>query len=387
MTKLKRFFDFLVRCFYFLHRRDKKLIVYCGARDLFVDNCKYQFLYNVQHMPSFQHVWLTKNVKVFDHIVELGLNVMYADSYEGRRCLKKAGYCIFDDGLGVVGSPNLLTGAVRINLWHGVPAKFITYDKSEPREVLKKKVSLIETIRYGHIRGDYGFSTSRKLNYIFTHFFSLPENRILIGAYPRTFPFFLNDSELKDFLLKYENPSLFELFCDLKKCEKKKIIYMPTFRDGNKSYMNEAIPNWNALNQSCQNANIVFFVKVHRAAEMPDVSDFSNVKVIDKNVDVYPILSQFELLVTDYSSIMFDYSLTGHKVLLYPYDMEEYAAKSRNIYSYFWSLIKKLTCVNSFEALLVALSMNLEHVNAFPIDDFFDCPQDFNVVKNFIQSR
>ena len=387
MNRIRKLLDFIIRFLSFLRRRDKQLIVYCGARDLFVDNCKYQYLYNVQNMASYRHVWLTKNENVVHRLRQLDLEVARSDSAEGKYFLKRAGFCVFDDGLGIVDPTGLLTGSVRINLWHGIPAKYITYEKTEPEDVYNKKRSFLERIRHGHIRGYIGFSPSKKMNVFFSHFFALPEKQILIGAYPRTYPFFLRDSLLDQFLLKYENTCICELFDELKNCGKRKYIYMPTFRDGDENYMDEAIPDWNELDCACQKANVLFYVKVHRAAKMPDVSKLSCIRAVDKNLDVYPILSQFDLLITDYSSIMFDFALTGNKIVLYAFDIEEYTSKSRNIYSYFWNLMERLTCVKSFKEMIAALVTGFGDVKDFPKESFFDCPQKFDTVKNFIQGR
>ena len=58
----------------------------------------------------------------------------------------------------------------------------------------------------------------------------------------------------------------------------------------------------------------------------------SNIKVLDNESDMYPLFSKVDLLITDYSSIFFDFLLTDKPVLFYPYDKDDYLTKDRSMY-------------------------------------------------------
>ena len=47
---------------------------------------------------------------------------------------------------------------------------------------------------------------------------------------------------------------------------------------------------------------------------------------------MYPLFSKIDLLITDYSSIYFDFLLTNKPVLFYAYDKEKYITKHRSMY-------------------------------------------------------
>ena len=47
---------------------------------------------------------------------------------------------------------------------------------------------------------------------------------------------------------------------------------------------------------------------------------YSNIKVLESESDVYPLFEKIDLLITDYSSIFFDFLLTDKPILFYPYD-------------------------------------------------------------------
>lgn len=46
---------------------------------------------------------------------------------------------------------------------------------------------------------------------------------------------------------------------------------------------------------------------------MEDISSLSNITYVSPELDVYPILPFTDVLITDYSSIYYDYLLMDHK--------------------------------------------------------------------------
>lgn len=160
---------------------------------------------------------------------------------------------------------------------------------------------------------------------------------------------------------------------------------MPTFRDKNKNYLTLAVPDWGRLNKACQEANTVLFVKVHRVTPLPDVSQYSNILIMDNQMDVYPLLPLFDMLITDYSSIMFDFSLMAKKILLYIFDIEQYRTQSRPIFSYFDELLEDISHVDSFDDFVKAMSVNFDDIHQFPSNVFFDSPKDFEQIPNLIR--
>ena len=73
-----------------------------------------------------------------------------------------------------------------------------------------------------------------------------------------------------------------------------------------------------------------------------------------EDVDVYTFLPFTDLLITDYSSIYFDYLLLNKKVVLFPFDFEDYLTGSRMFYfDYFKFMIGDYAY--SFEELLTIL--------------------------------
>ena len=121
------------------------------------------------------------------------------------------------------------------------------------------------------------------------------------------------------------------------------IIYVPTFRQG---YLNrmEGQPsnnlfyfeNFNKENfkKYLKENDILLVIKYHPSEEKlkknessldDNIYHLTNKELINNDLDLYEILPHTDLLITDYSSIYFDYLLMDKPVIFTPVDLEEYS--------------------------------------------------------------
>ena len=109
-------------------------------------------------------------------------------------------------------------------------------------------------------------------------------------------------------------------------------MYAPTFRDTNR--FNREIPlEWERLNDLLRKEDATFLIKLHRHDYSVVMEEsYSNIKILHNECDVYPLFSDVDLLITDYSSIFFDFMLTKKPILFFPYDKEEYLSNDRSMY-------------------------------------------------------
>jgi CDP-glycerol glycerophosphotransferase (TagB/SpsB family) len=109
---------------------------------------------------------------------------------------------------------------------------------------------------------------------------------------------------------------------------------MPTFRDSALSWIEGSGLDFDKLNIKLQQINTTLWLKLHPL----DVSNsikplaFSNIKILSGNIDMYPLLKSFDALVTDYSSIYFDYLLLNRPTIFFAYDLENYLSVDRDMY-------------------------------------------------------
>lgn len=111
------------------------------------------------------------------------------------------------------------------------------------------------------------------------------------------------------------------------------ITYVPTYRDF------ETTPPfsdgfWQKLDEVLEQQNALFVVKKHpweKYLEVP--SGFDHIRDLSDQVgDVQELLVLTDLLISDYSSIMTDFAITGKPILVYAYDLETYIKKCRTLY-------------------------------------------------------
>lgn len=110
-----------------------------------------------------------------------------------------------------------------------------------------------------------------------------------------------------------------------------RIAFMPTWR-GTHSGVNEAsrrhvseLKSLLAALDATLPESYEVRVKLHpMASSQLDFSTFQRVKAFPSDVETYEFLATCHALVTDYSSVMFDFALTGRPVFLHMPDLEHY---------------------------------------------------------------
>lgn len=383
--RLLNYFCCVVRALVSIHKRDSHLIVYGGALDLFIDNAKHLFILNHQMLTDYRHVWLTRDDKVLRRVQSLGFEAVLSNSFKGLKLLYKAGMVIYDNRIDEFATHELSEGAVRLNLWHGIPVKIIGLihtDPPIPYEIESKfRYKYINT----HIYGDYVLATSNSLRATMSAAFQIPIERVLVSDQPRNHTLFMTSEELDMFVNKYEDQKGQELFQELKKEQRMKIIYMPTFRDADPNYIYKAIPDWGDFNEFLKDNDIVFYLKVHRVTPLPKELNYSNIIIMDNGLDIYPLLPLFDCLVTDYSSVMFDYALMRKPIILYDYDLEEYASKSRHIFNSYYELKNTLPEAKDIEQLTNILLAHESENKTLSLDGIYDYPGHLENISDIVR--
>jgi CDP-glycerol glycerophosphotransferase len=114
------------------------------------------------------------------------------------------------------------------------------------------------------------------------------------------------------------------------------LLYAPTWRDGEADPAVPTAAEWARIDGWLRFADAVLVVRPHPHgvgdyAAGIDSSDRIHLLAAHRQSDLTPILAAVDLLITDYSSVAFDYSLTGGPILFIAPDEEAYAS-SRGLY-------------------------------------------------------
>jgi CDP-glycerol glycerophosphotransferase (TagB/SpsB family) len=101
--------------------------------------------------------------------------------------------------------------------------------------------------------------------------------------------------------------------------------------------------------------------------ENPDqLKAYSHIRLMDNSIDIYPILPYTDVLITDYSSILYDYLLLEDKrVILYLYDYEDYVKDRDFNYPFLENVAGDIT--HTFGDLLEAVKQKKYDRNNYTI--------------------
>ena len=208
---------------------------------------------------------------------------------------------------------------IYLNTWHGTPLK--TLGKSTVNDFYD-----IANLQKNFVTADYLLYPNEytKNNMMDDYMLrDIANNKVMLCGYPRNEVFF--DKSRKNQLKKTMN------------LEGKQIIaYMPTWR-GNvrqvkgKDQLNEIKEYLKNIDEQLQEDQIMF-VNFHPFVKNKiNFSDYERIFDFPSEYETYDFLNVSDILVTDYSSVFFDYAITKNKIILFTYDEEEYL-RDRGLY-------------------------------------------------------
>lgn len=232
-------------------------------------------------------------------------NVRFVSNIGGVPTFLRAGYCFYCFGKYPIKPTKR---QVVVNFWHGMPLK---------------KIGNLESPN--SVKGKY-FTHVLATSELFTDIMkeALNCDQVLLAGQPR------NDSLFVD-----EKIDIFEGY-------DKVIVWMPTFRrsdargysDGDSNNwlpIFQCIENMEGINEVLADNNALLYIKVHPLQNKIDNKGvLSNIIVHEQpdfaamNVDLYKLLGQSSALITDYSSVYYDYMLLDKPIGFTVDDITEY---------------------------------------------------------------
>ncbi len=161
------------------------------------------------------------------------------------------------------------------------------------------------------------------------------------------------------------------------------VLYAPSFRDedikkGKCSYQIEEI---------CKLDNIKLIVTCH-----PQEKELASKLKLPKNVisaldeDVTKLLTVADILITDYSSVIFDYLILKRPIIFYPYDYDEYMTY-RNFYLDYKKELPGPICYNEKEVIKILKNQDTLKKYSKDIESFnqkFNKNNDGQVCKRIV---
>ncbi len=296
--------------------------------DQFGDNPKYMFLYVQRQHPEIRAIWITRNARIYQQLRENGLEVYKKNTFKGFYHCLTAGVYVYNT---FVFDINYFTsgGALLMNLWHGIGLKTIEFSirhGSLAKCYHDKHWTFRLYMPWRFKRPDYLLSSSPFQSVPFAKAFRIPVERCINIGYPRNDAMLMLESDRLELIRKYEHPETMIYIMKLKPF-KKVYVYMPTWRDS-PTFLKDLGLDVQRINDILKKKNELMILKMHvNTANIP-VEGMSNVWILPWYLDVYALFPYTHTLITDYSSVLYDYILLPDKeVILFVFDMEKYLSE------------------------------------------------------------
>lgn len=203
---------------------------------------------------------------------------------------------------------------VYLNTWHGTPLKAMG-------RIVPKREYGLGNVQRNFLIADYLLYQNEFSRDVFLSdymLFNLYQGKVMLSGYPRNSAFFRKE--------RYE-----QIRKELELTEMKVMVYMPTWRGlltkkENKKQIEELNNYFYELDEGLEDDQILF-VKLHPYVKSAmNFEDFDHIQAFPEGYETYDFLNASDLLITDYSSIMFDYAVSKKPIILFTYDREEYLA-------------------------------------------------------------
>lgn len=344
-TRIYRFSLYLRAAISYVIPKKKDLYIFFPTheRNKLSGNIKALILYISQHQKEIDTVVVSDRAKVREEAMNYGLKtVSFKYGYSWK--IFRAEHIVVDASVGLYfGRGNYSL----IQVWHGVGFKNIGLlnDNKTKKEYksLEKDYKKFQCVIASSVEDQ-----KRKFD-------SFRCNNTAITGSPRNDLFFtVNQKTIDEIKKRHSLHNYSQIF-----------TYAPTFRDF------ETRPPfsdqfWQKLDDSLISRNAVLTIKKHPGDKYLRVPQGlrSVVDLSEEIDDVQNLLLITDVLITDYSSISTDYSLTKRPIIIYDYDLDEYMAYCRSMYYDFKKIMPKPS-VQSEEELLRLL-----------IDDEWRCRKD-----------
>lgn len=328
------FFLFPLSC---LIPKKRNLVSIIGKEEgKFVDNTKYLFIYlnEIRESKKFEFYYITGNKEIYYTLKEFKFPVLYYPSFMSVLTILRSNFIIIDE-LSAFKISKYYLGfkSKKIQLWHGSNLKKIEIEKFEEDISDFNLFKKLAVIIFNKIVGSYPkYEIVTSSSTFFTKIFkkSFKSNHFIETGYPRNDIFF-KGKDLSNYELIGTDKSVIHQILEEKRKGKRIILYAPTFRDSEGDVIADNILDLHRLSNFAYNNNYFLVFKFHRSGLSYDLSEFKNIIEYDNTLDAQPILKIIDLLITDYSSIFFDFLLLNKPIIFFPYDYNKYTSKDRQL--------------------------------------------------------
>lgn len=275
----------------------------------------FKYLMESSEFNDYIHIWACESNEVrkyykkrYKHLKNVEFVVIHGKEYLKELSICK--YLINNSSFSIYFTAK--PEQVYINTWHGTPLKYMGLD-------LENSLLAIQNLMRNFFNTSYMVTQNRHTTDIFKRAYQLDglyDGEFIEDGYPRT-DLTLNTSRKKlEMILKKDG---------VKFTRKKNLLFAPTYRGHFMEPSDDIEQLVEVINQLERNTDYNILLKVHPFLYDNVVEDDRLKKFLIKDTyDPNEILSIADLLITDYSSIFFDFLVTDKPIIFYTSDYEKY---------------------------------------------------------------
>ena len=316
---LKHIFSFLISKLYNDSVSENLLVFGSTNGQAFAGNSKVLFEY-LSKNSHYHCVWITASEKVYNELKNQNYKVVLNKNLiQTIKILKAAKYIFITHGFGDIFFIDFSPSTKLIHLGHGISFKKGGHDLQETFMPFTEKMINQKLVESMSILIDSSEETKK---HKMTRF-GIKSDRVAVTGYPR------NDI-LANHTKELENNIKSQLKIDK---YREVILYAPTFRDYEyKLPLNDKFLQ--KLDKYLTDENKILIYKPHPFTEDIDLSYYKSIISVKRNIDINDLLVIADILITDYSSVFYDYLLTMRPIIFFADDLEKYTEVRDFYYDY-----------------------------------------------------
>ena len=346
-----KYSHFLYNCYYYVGsfavrilghfiKQEKRTIVFSSFGGRKYDDsprCIYEAMVQDKRFKEYRFVWAFVNPEQFE---VKGAEKVKCDTFSYYKILMSAKVWVTNSTMerGLSFKPDRI---FNLNTWHGTAIKLLGFDIRKENKSFGTKAKKNHNdimLAQGHYDVD-----------IFSRVFGVPRENLRITGLPRNDELVCENTEKNR-----------ERIRELLGIGKNKIVllYAPTFREYDKDSTGNctlSIPIDLKKWEQILGKDYVLLMRAHyEVVKLLQINSNDFVKEVSSFPNLNELMIASDILISDYSSIFFDYAIQGKPMLCFAYDYERYD-RERGVY---FDIRKELKCfIDNEDDLLKEIKM------------------------------
>ena len=285
----------------------------------------------------------------------------------------KSDYIFIDDYTPIFKYLNLNKKQILVQTWHaGCGFKLVGYARFG-------RAGSPHPYYCSHKKYTYGLVGCEALKEIYSDVWGISKDKLIPSGMPRL------DHFLDKELIKKSKEEIYTQYPKL--LNKKIILYAPTYRGVNhqKAYFDYSCVDFDKLYELCNKEDCIVVFKQHHFIKdnVPIPNEYEDRIIEIKDIDINKLFYISDILITDYSSCIYDFALLNKPMIFYAYDRYIYCA-TRGVHGNIEDIAPGKVCEN-FDQVLEAIynkDFEMEKIKNFYVDNNINGTMASDIVIN-----